>query len=590
MLMTFPDLLTPYFEGIEKSPARLLNERVCYSNLLHFLKDKPEALTPAVIAETTAFEFLENYTGAPSVWGTYYHPQFYQKEGDKVLQSPDITLLTEELLDYWAQRAMTTSHPVIKARYSGLICDFAQLITGRKADIKLVALCIESLIETFEQNLTGSAVMGQHKIERALKLALSYNQQTSIAKIKNLVLANDHAIPATEVKNIWAASFDLLLNRKPAIVSAVEEKTVIDLLESRLDVVNEIDPWAAKAAAERLAIYYKKRGQKADVKRVLDKLGRSFELYIVKVPAIQVAGHLQELMLIYRHFQLNREAEKLIVRIRTVSKNADEEFKKVVVEHDFETSELVGYAKQILKYDGDIMYQRIVHAQLMTTSEVEEDLERAVLSHPLRFFMTTSIVDKKGRVLAKLNPYAEDKEGHMVNHYYRFLQMNGAILLHFVFEVGIRDKKITTETVMDFLKLSCIIDKDRYGMIETGIQAFFDQHYLVCIHLLIPQFEEALRNLLEANGGNILTYNDHTYPVKTFLHVLEDPIVEEAFGPDQVYYFKMLFTDQRGWNLRNQVAHGLLEPELFNKQTAERLMHAFLCLGMIRWKDISLAE
>jgi hypothetical protein len=34
------------------------------------------------------------------------------------------------------------------------------------------------------------------------------------------------------------------------------------------------------------------------------------------------------------------------------------------------------------------------------------------------------------------------------------------------------------------------------------------------------------------------------------------------------------------------VAHGLLEPGLFNQQTAERLMHAFFCLGMIRWVDV----
>ncbi|WP_316828719.1 DUF4209 domain-containing protein [Pedobacter miscanthi] len=66
---------------------------------------------------------------------------------------------------------------------------------------------------------------------------------------------------------------------------------------------------------------------------------------------------------------------------------------------------------------------------------------------------------------------------------------------------------------------------------------------------------------------------------------MEDEIVKRAFGEETVYYFKVLFTDPRGWNLRNQVAHGLLEPEHFNQQTAQRLMHAFFCLGMIRWQN-----
>ncbi|WP_143065078.1 hypothetical protein [Mucilaginibacter gossypiicola] len=52
-----------------------------------------------------------------------------------------------------------------------------------------------------------------------------------------------------------------------------------------------------------------------------------------------------------------------------------------------------------------------------------------------------------------------------------------------------------------------------------------------------------MRYLLEANGGNILTYSDDTYPVKTFGHVLSDPIIAKAFGDDLVYYFKMLFVD-----------------------------------------------
>ncbi len=584
--MTFPEILILYFEGIDKTPAGLLDERVIYSNMLSFLKNLSEPVSSALLAEKTAFEFLENYTGKPSIWGTYYQPQIYQKDGDKVFQSPDISLLTEELLAYWASRAKTVGHPVLKARYSGLICDFTLTVTGRKPDISIVKLCIASLIAVFEQGLTGSRTARNHKISRALKLALTYNQQSEIKKIKELILTADQQIPTTEEKNIWASSFDLLLNKKSAIVFANEEKSIIDLLEKRLENLWQADPWATKAAAERLADYYQKKTLRSDVKRVLDKLSQSFEIYIKKVPAIQVAGHLQELMLIYKYFQLNNEAESLMVRIRSVSKNADEEFKKIVVSQDIQTSELDGYANKILKYDGEVMYQRIVHAQMMTTAEVEEDLERVIRSNPIRFFLTTSIVDKKGRVLARINPYSKDKDGHLINHYYRFLQMNGAILLHFVFEVGIRDNKITLESLMNFLRLSCIIEEDRHSMIEAGVKAFFDQNYLVCIHLLIPQFEEAIRNLLEANGGNILTYNDSAYPVKTFNHVVDDVIVREAFGKDQVYYFKMLFTDPRGWNLRNQVAHGLLEPELFNQQTAQRLMHAFLCLGMIRWKEV----
>ena len=51
------------------------------------------------------------------------------------------------------------------------------------------------------------------------------------------------------------------------------------------------------------------------------------------------------------------------------------------------------------------------------------------------------------------------------------------------------------------------------------------------------------------------------------------------------FYFRVLLTDKRGWNLRNNVAHGMSVMKDFDKQTADRLLHAFLCLGLVRLKE-----
>ncbi|QQD14360.1 DUF4209 domain-containing protein [Sphingobacterium sp. UDSM-2020] len=583
MVYVFPLALTTYFKPFETDPALYLNERVFYSNLAMFVKRHNLEANPVCQAELMAFQFLENGTGKPSVWGTYYQPEIYQVDGNAICQSPDIELINQDIINYWAKRAQDTRHPILKARYSGVVCDFYTNIFGQRAPFEIRKICTESLIAIYRNNLTCSAIANKFRIDRALNFAVTDNQKALKTQIKDLIMLNDNAIPVGETKNIWSSSYDLLVNRKPALVDYDEEQTIISLLEARLNELTPLDPWAAKAAAERLAGYYQKNGILNEVSRVLHKLGEAFNRYVANIPAIQVAGLLQELMLIYRYFHLNEEADLLMVRIRQVSKKADEEFKKVSVSGEFNTKELEAYANKILKFDGDVMFARIIKAQIIEIKELKDDFDQSVQSHPIRYYVSNSIVDKHGRVIAKIKPISETKDDHLVNHYYRTLQMGGAIYLHFIFSVGIRDNKLTTETVMDFLKKSCIIDEERYELINTGVRAFFDRNYFVCIHILIPQFEEALRNLLEANGGNILTYSDDTYPVKTFGHVLGDPIIAKAFGDDLVYYFKMLFVDSKGWNLRNQVAHGLLESELFNEQTAQRLMHAFFCLGMIRW-------
>jgi hypothetical protein len=543
MAYAFPNELQNYFKPFEADPSLHFHERVFYSNLLTFIKENNLQPSSDVQAETMAFQFLENGTGKASVWGTYYQPEIFQVNGETILQFPDIALVDQGMLDYWIGRAKTSNHPILKARYSGLVCDFTMRVTGLRAPVELVKVCTENLIAIYRHNMTNSAVAGKFRIERALNFAITDNQKAAKKEIKELLLANDAAIPVDEVRNIWASSFDLLVNRKPVQVDAVEELTVVQLLESRLEALASLDPWASKAAAERLAGYYQKKGLASEVTRVLYKLGEAYDKYIATVPAIQVAGHLQEMMLIYRYFQLNDEANQLMVRIRQASKNADEEFKKISVSGEFETKELEAYANKVLKYDGDAMFARIIKAQTMEISELREDLDRTIEAHPIRYYVSNSIVDKQNRVIAKIKPISETKDDHLVNHYYRTLQMTAAVYLHFIFAVGKRDGKLTTETVMDFLGKSCIIKTDRHELIKTGINAFFESHYLVCIHLLIPQFEEALRNLLEANGGNILTYIDDTYPVKTFAHVLGDPIVAKAFGDDLVYYFKMLFVD-----------------------------------------------
>ena len=66
-------------------------------------------------------------------------------------------------------------------------------------------------------------------------------------------------------------------------------------------------------------------------------------------------------------------------------------------------------------------------------------------------------------------------------------------------------------------------------------------------------------------------------------------ITEEAvkyMGEDIANYFREVLTDQYGWNIRNQVSHGLLASDSFNFGMADRLIHAFLMLGVFKKKEL----
>jgi hypothetical protein len=84
------------------------------------------------------------------------------------------------------------------------------------------------------------------------------------------------------------------------------------------------------------------------------------------------------------------------------------------------------------------------------------------------------------------------------------------------------------------------------------------------------------------NGGVVLVEKDQSFDLRTLGHLLKDRIVQDVFGEDMALYFQVVFSDKRGWNLRNRVAHGMMDPDEFNRQNAERVLHAFLCLGFVR--------
>ena len=115
------------------------------------------------------------------------------------------------------------------------------------------------------------------------------------------------------------------------------------------------------------------------------------------------------------------------------------------------------------------------------------------------------------------------------------------------------------------------------------MQAYFEKNYVAAIHILIPQIEEAARNLIELNSLSI--YKNTRYGgimVKTFDEILNDIIMTDVLPIDLCYYLRILYTDPRGWNLRNQFCHGFYPAGLVNYATADRVLHSLLCFAMIR--------
>ena len=55
-----------------------------------------------------------------------------------------------------------------------------------------------------------------------------------------------------------------------------------------------------------------------------------------------------------------------------------------------------------------------------------------------------------------------------------------------------------------------------------------------------------------------------------------------SYGETVKKYLLVVLTDPRGWNLRNNICHGLPEAREFGTAPADRLMHIIVLLSLLR--------
>ena len=138
----------------------------------------------------------------------------------------------------------------------------------------------------------------------------------------------------------------------------------------------------------------------------------------------------------------------------------------------------------------------------------------------------------------------------------------------------------------DYFYQSQVFDEDKKAIIFDGIDAYLRNNHLAAIHLLIPQIEGGFRRLVEHTGGSVLKPSrGGGMHLKTLDELLRDQKIIDVFGEDMSLYFRILLTDQRGWNLRNDVCHGISPAATLQVNISDRVFHVLLCLALVRYKE-----
>ena len=143
--------------------------------------------------------------------------------------------------------------------------------------------------------------------------------------------------------------------------------------------------------------------------------------------------------------------------------------------------------------------------------------------------------------------------------------------------------ELTTETILAVLDESPVFAAAQRPLLEEGIKADLDADYTKAIHIIIPQIEQALRQLLTLMNVPILkSSRNGVMQYKNLNDILREPAIKHVLGDDVRLYLQTFLADERGQNIRNTICHGVASPALFNRRLADQALHALLADSLVR--------
>ncbi|OTG99463.1 DUF4209 domain-containing protein [Acinetobacter sp. ANC 4973] len=125
-----------------------------------------------------------------------------------------------------------------------------------------------------------------------------------------------------------------------------------------------------------------------------------------------------------------------------------------------------------------------------------------------------------------------------------------------------KEHRFTKELMVAICHASPLVPKNRTTLLGHALWLGFEEEFGSAIHLLCPQVEHIVRSKLKEAGAHTSNIDRDGIENENGLSTLmELPEATQIFGKDLTFEIKSLFTEALGFNLRNKVAHGLLDDD-----------------------------
>lgn len=595
---TVGDILAA-FDG-RTTPFDALDVSRPLSQLKHLTEDAGQAMPAELDAEWLAFTVMpqpgdENGNGK-SKWGTYYGPIGGYPTPAGFVDVPNIDDVTPGMVTYWDARARAAQHPVLRVRYADVAWDL-----GREQAVKvshdMPRIVIEETIACADRRLfVNNFAAAFTALQRALSLALSLRDDVRATAVAEAMIAYEGHVAQDHLAGTWGYVFDALVTNRPTrlvMPTAATDKIVADMEArfARLIGPSEkprtlADAGRIERAAGILAQHYQRLEQPEDVRRVLRGYGAALLDITTRVAPGVAMWWLERAFHMCRSCGLSRDAEAMALRIRKLGPEAIKEMKPFFRDVEYPPDQVERFVTAMTTGAlQDVLIRIAAHFVPAEKEELGQRVKRAAEVAPLTAMIGIEKMDATGRPVARIGSVDSDLDGRIIDEASTAIEQD-VPFLRWVVERMVSVLNPSAAGLCEHVMAAPIFEPARAAVIERGLKAYIDGDAVAAIHLLIPQIENAIRVMFERSGG--LPFRWHRnggWVLKNLDELLRESIVAIVLGESCVRYLRVLFTEQRGWNIRNNVFHGIMPPEYFTRVVGDRVFHALLVLALVREKS-----
>lgn len=504
---------------------------------------------------------------------------------------PDIQKFTNDQIKYYEQRLNETNNLFLKVRYSDFLFEHGnKKITKTKYEIsKCLLSCLVEILTYYSDDFNYTSVLA-----RLVEVSLLMGDREKLEKAIELIyLKMDEFDYNNEYSYVYELSKlirEILKSKHKKIILENHLNKIIIVLEKAIkNNFEDKNYYLHRVFCEELSQYRKFDLISSERRSELKKeIGKSYELEAEyqqgrnNKSLLVKANFLEKAMEKYMEIGEREKSNKMKILVKWTYEEYENsnEMNLIRIPIEFPKEEIDKIIEGFISSDVQISLDKIAYSNdLIPKITVIEDLVNKLSKEfPLQGLISKGLLND-GKKVVETTTEEDNKTINFNSNYMHHLNINVELLLKAIFDKLISEFEISTEDFMQKFNKWELLDNKNVPFIEHGISRFLEKDYLSALHILVPQFESTVRRMFSKAGYSTTSIRKgNTQQEVTFNEFLLRDDVKSTLGNDVHKLIQIVMVEQSGLNLRNEIAHGLIELSNINYTKCILVIYLFLIL------------